>query len=65
MPKIKTRKAAAKRFKITGSGKIIARHSNSRHLLEWKGRKKKRQYKRGLLVHPTDIRRVKEMLPYG
>ena len=65
MPKIKTRKAAAKRFKITGSGKVLARHANSRHLLEWKGRKKKRQYKRAFRLSPGDVKRVRVMLPYG
>ncbi|NQU17517.1 MAG: 50S ribosomal protein L35 [Candidatus Saganbacteria bacterium] len=65
MPKIKTRKAAAKRFKITGSGKILARHAGTRHILEWKSRKKKRQYKRAKEISPSDRKRVRAMLPYG
>lgn len=62
---MKTRKAAAKRFKITGSGKVLARHANTRHILEWKSRKKKRQYKRVKEVSKTDLNRIKVMLPYG
>lgn len=65
MPKVKTRKAAAKRFKITGSGKVLARHANSRHILEWKSRKKKRQYKKAKEISKSDLERVKVMLPYG
>lgn len=65
MPKIKTRKAAAKRFKITGTGKVLARHANGRHLLECKGRKKKRQGKKAKVVSKSDLVRIKVMLPYG
>ena len=63
MPKLKTRKAAQKRFKITGSGKIIRNASKKRHLLEHKSPKSKRQKRQGLEVHSTDVGRVIDMLP--
>jgi large subunit ribosomal protein L35 len=65
MPKIKTRKAAAKRFRITGSGKIIRRGARSRHLLEWKTSRQKRRIGRDVVLSKGDADRVKVMMPYG
>jgi large subunit ribosomal protein L35 len=65
MPKIKTRKAAAKRFEIKKSGKILRRHAKLRHILEWKSPKQHRRLKRKAVVSPTDVRRVREMIPGG
>lgn len=63
MPKIKTRRAAAKRFKKTGAGKWMQRKSHHRHLLLNKPRKNRRSYKGAMAVDPTDVRRVERLLP--
>ena len=63
MPKMKTRKAAAKRFKITGTGKVIRNASKKRHLLEHKSPSSKRKKRRGIQVGSSDIGRVEAMLP--
>jgi large subunit ribosomal protein L35 len=65
MPKQKTRRAAAKRFKITKKGKVLRRHSKMRHLLECKSKKKKRSLRKAGIVTPSDIARVRQMLPGG
>ncbi|MFA4858879.1 MAG: 50S ribosomal protein L35 [Candidatus Margulisiibacteriota bacterium] len=65
MPKIKTRKAAAKRFKVTGTGKYKRDHINRRHILESKTKKNKRQGRRACLVSKTDVKRIQGMLPYS
>ena len=65
MPKQKTRKAAAKRFRITKNGKVLRRHAKMRHLLECKAAKRKRQLRRAGPVAPSDVARVKSMLPWG
>jgi large subunit ribosomal protein L35 len=61
----KTRKAVAKRFKVTGSGKVLRRKQGKRHILQKKSRKRKRQLGRATLVSDADIRTVKENLPFG
>lgn len=61
----KTKKAVAKRFKITGTGKVLRRHSSMRHLLSSRSTKRKRQLGKAALVHKTDIARIKENLPFG
>jgi large subunit ribosomal protein L35 len=65
MPKAKTRKSAAKRFRITRKGKILRRHSKMRHLLECKSSKKRRSLRKAGQVAPADISRVRHMLPGG
>lgn len=65
MPKGKTRKAAAKRFRITKKGKVLRRHAKMRHLLECKSKKKKRSLRQAGLVAPSDVARVRQMLPGG
>ncbi len=65
MPKIKTRKAAAKRFKITSGGKIIRRGVKTRHILESKSPGQKRRYGADKEVNKSDYGRVKVMIPYG
>ena len=60
----KTKKAVAKRFKITGTGKILFRHSAKRHLLASKSAKRKRQLGKAGLVDKTDMKRIKENLPF-
>jgi large subunit ribosomal protein L35 len=65
MPKIKTRRAAAKRFKVTKGGKVMRRSSRLRHLLEWKSAKQRRRLKIEKEVSPTDKPRVLTMLAGG
>jgi large subunit ribosomal protein L35 len=62
MPKQKTNRAAAKRFKITGTGKAMARHSNLRHGMIADGRAPKRQKGSAVVVAGADQARVLRML---
>jgi large subunit ribosomal protein L35 len=61
----KTRKAVAKRFKITGTGKVLRRRASRRHLLSSKSAKRKRQLSKVGRVDPTDVYRIKSNLPFG
>ncbi len=63
MPKLKTRRAAAKRFRSTGRGKIARRKAFKSHLLEHKSPDKKRHIGKMTLVHETDDARVRGMVP--
>ncbi len=65
MPKMKTHRGAAKRFKITGSGKIMKNRAYKSHILEKKSAKRKRQLRHGDQISDSDVKRVKRMLPYG
>ena len=60
----KTRKAVAKRFKVTGSGKVLRRKQGKRHILQKKSRKRKRLLGRATLVSDADLRTVKRNLPF-
>ncbi len=64
MPKLKTKRSAAKRFKVTASGKILRRKGWKSHLLEWKSPKRKRQLRRVTEVAKTDVTRIRRLLPY-
>ncbi|MEI6380108.1 MAG: 50S ribosomal protein L35 [Cyanobacteriota bacterium ELA615] len=64
MPKLKTRKAAAKRFRATGSGKILRRKAFKSHLLEHKTTERKNRLSGLVLVHERDEEAVRKMLPY-
>lgn len=63
--KLKTHRGARKRFKITATGKILRMHSGKRHLLGTKPARRMRKLKKLTKVAPTDVRNVKQMLPYG
>ena len=63
--KLKTHRGAAKRFKITGTGKIIRMHSGTRHLLGTKASKRMRKLKKLTLVNKADQLKTMQMLPYG
>lgn len=65
MPKMKTRRAAAKRFKAVGNGKFKRRRANLRHILEKKEKTAKKRAGKTDYVATVDIGRVKRMLPYG
>lgn len=62
MRKLKTNKSAAKRFKVTGTGKILRGHSHHRHILTKKSRKRVRKLGDAALVSKPDQHRVKKML---
>ncbi len=64
MPKIKTNRAAAKRFSATGSGKIRRRKQNKRHILTKKSPKRKRQLRGSTLVDKANEGQVRTLLPY-
>jgi large subunit ribosomal protein L35 len=64
MPKMKSKRGAAKRFKATASGKIKRRKGWKSHLLEWKSPKRRRRLRKGTLVSKADARRIKRLLPY-
>jgi len=63
--KLKTHKGAAKRFKLTGSGKVIRRHAFARHILTSKASRRKRRLARATELAPADVAAVRRMLPYG
>jgi large subunit ribosomal protein L35 len=65
MPKMKTHRGAAKRFKMTAGGKIKRSHATKRHILTKKSAKRKRQLDMETLVSDGDHARVKRMLPNG
>jgi len=62
---IKTRKSVAKRFKITGSGKVMRRGAGKRHLLQGKNPNRRRSLGKDRLVGPTDVYRIKQNLPFS
>ena len=64
MPKMKTNRAAAKRFKRTANGKIKRRRGYLRHILSSKTRKQKRRLGTATLVAPSDVPAVRQLLPY-
>ena len=63
MPKMKSHSGAAKRFKKTGTGKIVRNRANKQHILTKKDAKRKRQLRNDVIVTPADEKRVKQMLP--
>ena len=64
MPKLKTRKAAAKRYKITGNDNFLRRHAYKGHLLMHKSNRQKRKLSQTICVHPSDVQAIKLMLRY-
>jgi len=65
MPKIKTNRAAAKRFNKTGSGRYTFSKSHHSHILTTKNRKRKRSLKKIQLVKKSDMREIRRLLPNG
>ncbi len=63
MPKIKTNRAAAKRFKKTGTGKFVYRKSHASHILTKKTTKRKRTLRKGHIVDKTNRKEVRLLLP--
>ena len=65
MPKIKTHRAAAKRFSVTGSGKFKRNKAYKSHILEKKSPKRKRNLRKSTLVSSVEIGSLRRMLPYA
>ncbi len=64
MPKMKTHRGAAKRFKKTGTGKIKRSHAFTSHILEKKSSKRKRNLRKSGVMHPSDAKRIERLLAY-
>ena len=64
MPKLKTHRGAAKRFKKTGTGKIVRSKAFKQHILTSKTAKRRRDLRGTTLVADVDVRRVERMIPY-
>ena len=64
MPKLKTRKAASKRYKITGNDNFLRRHAFKGHLLRKKSNRQKRKLSQRLCVSVNDSKAISLMLPY-
>ena len=65
MPKIKTSRGAAKRFKMTGTGKVKRRRGYLRHINTHMTTKRKRHLRQAALVDKADEKNIKRLLPYG
>ncbi|NVL91115.1 MAG: 50S ribosomal protein L35 [Desulfobacterales bacterium] len=64
MPKMKTNRGAAKRFKVTGTGKIVYSKSNASHILTKKTSKRKRTLRKSGLIDKSNKDMVKQLIPY-
>lgn len=62
MPKVKTNRAAAKRFKVTGTGKLMRKHAFKSHILTKKSKKRKRALTKTTLVDKTDLPKMKKLI---
>jgi large subunit ribosomal protein L35 len=65
MAKMKTNRAAAKRFKLTGKGRVRRSKGGGQHLFMGKSRKQRRRLRDNDLVHPSMEKRIKNLLPYA
>lgn len=64
MPKLKTHKGAAKRFKVTGTGKIMRRKACKSHLLTGKSSKRTKSLRRSTLIDETQYKAMRSLIPY-
>jgi large subunit ribosomal protein L35 len=64
MPKIKTKKGALKRFKRTGSGKLVRNRAFASHIMTKKSQKRKRNLRKSTIVDKTEVKKVARLLPY-
>ena len=64
MPKMKTSRAAAKRFKKTGTGKLVRNKAYKRHILTKKTTKTKRNLRKATMTDETNVKNMKKILPY-
>lgn len=64
MPKMKTTKAAAKRFKSTGTGKLKRNKAYKSHILTKKSQKRKRNLRKAAITDASNVKAIKKILPY-
>ena len=64
MPKMKTNRGAAKRFKVSGGGKVVRNKAYASHILTKKTTKRKRNLRKSDLVDPANLKSIKKLLPY-
>jgi large subunit ribosomal protein L35 len=64
MPKMKTHRGAAKRFKKTGTGKVVRMHGFTSHILEKKSPKRKRNLRKSAVMHKSDAKRIANLISY-
>ena len=64
MPKLRTKRSAAKRLKTTASGKILRRKGWKSHLLEWKPPRRRRRLRKPAQISKADARRTRRLIPY-
>lgn len=64
MPKMKTNRGAAKRFKLSSSGKVVRRKAFTSHILTKKSTKRKRNLRKSDIVDPSNVKGIKRILPY-
>ena len=64
MPKMKTKRAAAKRFKTTGTGKLMKMKAYKSHILNKKSTKRKRNLRQATITDATNVKNMKKVLPY-
>jgi large subunit ribosomal protein L35 len=64
MPKMKTKRSAAKRLKATATGKLVRRKGWKQHLNEWKSPKRRRRLRRATVISSADDRRIRRLVPY-
>jgi large subunit ribosomal protein L35 len=65
MPKMKTRKSAASRYKVTGSGKVKYKKQGLRHILTKKSSKRKRKLRKSGTLSAAEVKKIKKLLPYN
>ncbi|MBI5582284.1 MAG: 50S ribosomal protein L35 [Deltaproteobacteria bacterium] len=65
MPKMKSNRGAAKRFKTTGNGKVIRSKAFGSHILTSKTTKRKRRLRKSAVVSPANMKGLRKLLPYG
>lgn len=65
MPKLKTKRSAAKRFKVTGTGKLMKMKANKSHILNKKTTKRKRRLRKAVEVDASNVKMMKRILPYS
>ena len=65
MPKMKTKRSTAKRFKVTGGGKLVRHHAYHSHILTHKTTKQKRRLRKAVVADKTVVKELKRCMPYA
>ena len=65
MPKMKTKRSTAKRFKVTGSGKLVRHHAYHSHILTHKSTKQKRRLRKATVADKIVVKELKRCMPYA